>query len=45
VIDRSGPDGPEWFFAREKGDGQTAFGWSSNASKAESTVTEHQWGN
>jgi hypothetical protein len=34
LIERPGIDGPEWFFARDKGDGQTAFGWSNDANEA-----------
>lgn len=34
LIERPGVDGPEWLFARDKGDGQTAFGWSNDSNEA-----------
>lgn len=34
LIERPGVDGPEWFFARDKGAGVSAFGWSNDASEA-----------
>jgi len=34
LIERAMPDGPAWFFSRDKGDGKYAMGWTDNASDA-----------
>lgn len=34
LIERAMPDGPAWFFSRDKGDGQYAMWWTDNASDA-----------